>query len=110
MPTGSITETQRNTLSQILKVKPDDINAQITYMGDLLTSVRQSDIETELTRWTTAKTEFYKIHPREANFGAEINSSDEKDDIRDNIAYLLERPDWSAKGSGSAYTFEVVRG
>lgn len=105
MATGSLTEAQRNKVAKILKQTPESILTQVTYMADLFTSAVQTDVEAEITRWEAgASTKFVRVHPRERNRGVEINPGDEKQDIKDNLALLLNREDWASSGSGSGGT------
>lgn len=94
----AFTAAQELTICKILSITPLQLDAHFDvfpYSSDVQTAV-----ETEITRWTTAGAKFTKIHPREKNFGAEINPGDEKNDIRRNIALLLEM-DLDAISGGS---------
>jgi hypothetical protein len=84
----AFTEAQLRTISTILQVTPFALDLHLDanpYDADTQTAV-----ETELTRWATAKSVFESMEPMERNFGVRRNSGDEKADIRRNIAILLE--------------------
>lgn len=95
----AFTAAQELTICTILGITPTSLDNHFdvfAYDADIETAV-----ETELTRWETAKSNFTKIHPRERNFGAEINPGNEKDDIRKNVALLLGF-DLNALGFGNS--------
>jgi hypothetical protein len=97
----ALTEANELKVCKILGVLYQDLEYQLALLSTDFTSERQSQVETELDRWDAgAGTKFTKIKANERNFGAEIDPEREKNDIRKNIAYLLERPDW-AGGSSS---------
>ena len=96
----ALSASQQLTVCKILGITPSVLEYQLTLLDSDFDSDRQTAVETEITRWTTAGAKFTKIHPREKNFGAEINPGDEKQDIRKNIALLLEM-DLNAIGGGS---------
>jgi hypothetical protein len=101
---GTITEAQQIDCAQIMGVTLETVIQQIAYLGDLFTTQVATDVGVELTRWGTAGVDFVRVHPRERNFGAEINPEDTKDDIRGNLASLFQRMDWAQASSGSTMT------
>lgn len=84
----AFTAAQMRTLSTILQLTPIELEHHLLYFP--YDADTETAVETELTRWTTAGVDFVKVHPREKNFGAEIDPEREKRDIRRNIAVLLE--------------------
>jgi hypothetical protein len=96
-------------VARILNMPPVFIANQITYLQDSFTSQVETDIEAELVRWDGVSTDFVRVHPRERNYGAELNPEDEKRDIRQNIATMLQRPDW-ANNAGGGLVGTVARG
>lgn len=88
MPT--LTEAEKLDIAMILGVTYIDVNDKVTNLGDnYITAAVETKIRTELTRWTTAGVDFVKVHPREKNFGAEIDPEREKLDIKKRLAALL---------------------
>jgi hypothetical protein len=78
------------------------IEEQIDYLDTRLSSDVQTAIEAQITLWDAgAATNFTNIDPREKNFGARINAGSARSSIRQQIAILLERPDWAQNGSGT---------
>ena len=102
----ALDEGQKITIAKILQITPTILNLQIDALT--ISATLETAIEAEITRWTTAGLEFVKIHPKERNFGAEIDPEDLKDDIRTNLAMLLERPDWAS--SATSVQVSLVRG
>ena len=99
----ALSEENELKVCKILGVTYTDLDHQLSLLSTDFTSERQSQVETELDRWDAgAGTKFTKIKANERNFGAEIDPEREKNDIRKNIAYLLERPDWASGGSNSS--------
>lgn len=103
----ALTEAQKLSVAEILRVTVIDINDQITWLGDTYaTSAWQTKVEAELTRWDTAGVNFTAVEPKEANFGARIDPTDAKNDIRSNLASLFQRDDWRAASASN----RTVRG
>lgn len=94
----ALSETNTVKICQILNVTTQDLSAQITYIGSRLTSTVQSAIEAQIDLWDTAATNFTNIKPNIKNFGAEISSGSARASIRQQIAILLERPEWGMTG------------
>lgn len=106
---GSLTEAQVNKVAKILMITSIDINQQIAYLGENFTTQDAIDISAAITTWDAgAGTKYTRVHPRERNFGAEINPTDQKNDLRSDIAILLSRPDWANASGGSV--MELGRG
>lgn len=103
MATGSLTEAQSNIVAKILQKTPDSVTDQIEWLGAKFTSQVETDIEAELTRWDTYGDDFEHIHFFAENYGYEEAAESRKNDIRNNIAVILHRPDWKASGSSSSF-------
>lgn len=104
----ALSPAQVNKVATILQVTPLHIEGQIIWLSDRMTSVLQTAIEDEIDRWDAGiGTNFIDVDPNLANFGAIIRADREKNDIRKNIATLLERPEWAR---GNAMQIEMVRG
>ena len=87
----SFTDSQKLSIARILGITPTLLDAQITSLGASLTAAKETAVIAEIARWTDgAGTNFTRIHPKEKNFGAEINPESAKKDIRANIALILE--------------------
>lgn len=111
---AALTEANRNKCARILGVTPLELTQQINWLGaDNFTPQVQIDIEAELTAWTTAGAKFVNVNSNLKNFGAEIRPDRQKDDIRHNIAVMLQRLDWSplgGAGSGGSVQGVIYRG
>lgn len=68
-----------------------------------MTADLETDIRAEMVRWTdTGASTTISIEPKESNFGVRMTSGANKDDVRTNIAVLLEWPySIGAVGMGS---------
>jgi hypothetical protein len=104
--------SEPNTIkaAQILGKTTLDITNAITFVGTRFTSAVQAAIEAEITAWNTGgvATKTGRIIDKESNKGFRSGDPEERrNQIRQNIAVLLERPDW-AESAGS-YEFELVR-
>lgn len=97
----ALSEANKLKICQILQVVSTVLDDQLTWMGSNFTSTVQTAIEAELTRWTTLGAKFVAIEPNTANYGAKIDPTLAKNDIRKNIAILLDRPDWAGASSGN---------
>ena len=95
----SFTTEEKLSISTIIPVSPELLDAQIASLGTSLTTERETAVRTELARWTTAGGKFVKIWPMESNQGVETDSDNEKGDIRRNIAVLLGFTDYLATDS-----------
>lgn len=85
----AFTESELNNLVVILQIQRWTLDALLTANATYITSEVETDVRAELTRWTTAGVEFVKFTPTESNRGFNLNSDDEKANIRQNIAMLL---------------------
>jgi hypothetical protein len=101
----ALTAAQLATVVKILQVTPSQLDSQFEWLGTGFTSTHQTAVEAELDRWELKGAKFTKIKDY---LGADIDPEREKDDIRKNIAILLERPDWARNSSGA--TSRVQRG
>ena len=98
----ALTATEKQTIAKMFRSTPSLVAAHITSLGAAVTADLEADIRAELTRWGTASLVFESIEPKEANFGARIEAEAEKNDIRANVASLLEWPYTAASaGMGS---------
>lgn len=92
-------------VSQILQVTPNDLDAQMSWLGAVFTSAKQTAVEAQIALWATAGTKTTRLHPTESNKGVETRPDAARADIKNNIAILLERPDWAGVGG-----FQFQRG
>ena len=109
----AFTETETLNIAKILNVTYIDVIDQIFNLGTAyITAAVETQVRAELTRWETAGANFVKVHPRERNYGVEINSENEKDDIRRNIATLLLMTEivYGGSGKGSRAQVQILRG
>jgi hypothetical protein len=100
----ALTAAQINQIAIILGVGKSVINAQITSLGTDFTAQDETDVETELAAWTAAKAAggaLVKIHPMESNYGAETLQGTDYDEIKTNIAVLLQFENLSVSGMGT---------
>lgn len=88
----ALTTAEKLTIARILRITPTLLGAQITALGATLSSDVETAIREELARWETAGFDFVKVHPKEKNFGAEIDPTREQNDIRMNLSTLFELP------------------
>lgn len=105
----SLSAGQQISICKILPdVTPMMLEAQLVFLGARMTAEIETAIAEEIARWAAGSgAKFTNVHPNAKNFGAEINPEREKDDIRSNIAKLLEMPAWA---SGSSEFFQIERG
>jgi len=101
----ALTEENELKVCKILGVEPYVLSAHLNLMDTTFTSTRQTAVEAELDRWDLKGAKFTKIKDY---LGADIDPEREKDDIRKNIAILLEMPEWARSSSGA--TSRVQRG
>ena len=88
----AFTDTQKLSIVRILGTTPSLLDAHILSLGASLTSAIETEIIAELDRWDTYGAKFTKIHPRERNYGVETFPEAIRNDIKANIARLLEWP------------------
>lgn len=87
----AFTEKEELDICRVLGVSPLTLKAHLIELGDDLTDTVEEEVLAELERWASgAGSDFVRVHPKERNFGAEINPSDERADIKRNIAILLQ--------------------
>jgi len=91
----ALSEENQFKVSQILGVSPSHIEYQLSLLSTDFTSTRQTAVEDQIERFDGITDDFTNIHPNLKNFGAEIKYNDQKNDIRKNLAVLLERLDWA---------------
>lgn len=104
----ALSEANQIKVCQILQVTPSVLEYQLTLLGADFTAAVQSAVEAQITLWDAgAGTKTTRLHPTESNKGVETRPDAAKNDIRRNIAVLLDRVDWG--GSGGA-TVQVFRG
>ncbi len=109
----AFTEDEKLNIAQILGVTYIDVNDQIFNLGTAyITAAVEAQVRAQLTRWTTAGANFVRVHPRERNYGVEINSENEKEDIRRNIATLLYLTEtvYGGSGKGARSQVQILRG
>lgn len=99
----AFTAPQKETLAMTLRTTTTLLSAHLTSLGATLTADKQTAVEAQMARWTSAGSKFTKLHPREANKGVETFPEAVKADIRQNIAALLEWP----ISSGSMGTLQI---
>ena len=85
----AFTEAEKNQISTILGVIPIELTAWLNFNAPNITAQVETDVRTQLTRWTTAGVDFVTILKTESNYGVQLDAEDTKDDIRKNIALLL---------------------
>lgn len=113
----ALSEDNAIKIGLILGVYPWQIEDQVNRLNDgdtppRFTDAIQAAAEDEIARWDDgAGTKFTKLHPMTTNKGVETFPEAIKQDIRFNLATLLERPDWiSTAGGASSYEVELARG
>ena len=108
----ALTFAQRLDICKILQVEMPVLEYALTFNAEYITSETETEVLAEVTRWTTAGANFVKVHPRERNYGVEINSENEKEDIRRNIATLLLMTEtvYGGSGKGARSQVQILRG
>ena len=104
----AFTESQKLKIGRILGVEQPTLEYYLTLNSNSITATVETDVATELTRWTTAGAKFVKIEPKESNKGVRLDSNSEQADIRRNIAVMLCMTDMLGMNSGSQV--QLVRG
>ena len=103
----SLTADQQISVCKILSIQPYVLTAQLAWLGSRLTSAMETSIIADIASWDGGVgNDFTDIHPNDKNFGASIKADRARNNLRQQIAVLLERPDW-AGGSGQV---SMVRG
>lgn len=104
----ALSEANENKIVKILKITPLALETQILVLGSRLTAQVQADVEAEIARWDAgAGAKFTNIVGSD-RYPVKIDPDDEKNDIRSNIASLLDRPDWVSSAGGA--TMRLYRG
>lgn len=85
----AFTEVQKLKIGRILGMTNIQLQAWLDFNSTNITTQVETDVATELTRWTTAGVKFVSVEPRESNRGGRISPGAEKNDIRKNIAINL---------------------
>ena len=85
----AFTEAEKNQISKILGILPIQLNAWLTFNAVNITAQVETDVRTELTRWTTYGAKFVRLTSTESNYGVNTDSDEVKSDIKKNIAILL---------------------
>jgi hypothetical protein len=98
----AFTEAERNQISKALKIIPIELQNWINFHSANITVQVETDVRTELSRWTVSGGKFVRLSATESNKGVNTDSGDTKDDIRENIAILLGM-DMSQFGSSIRY-------
>lgn len=105
----ALTEANVIKVAQMIAQTPINVQAQLDYMGVKFTSAKQTEVERLIALWDAgAGTNYTYIEPNGQNYGARISPESAKTDIKDGIAYIMERPDWA--GSGGGMTSRYQRG
>ena len=104
----AFTESQKLKIGRILGIEQPTLEYHLTLNSNSITATVETDVATELTRWTTAGAEFVQLEPTESNKGVRLNASSEKADIRKNIAVMLCMTE--VVGSMSGVQGRLVRG
>lgn len=104
----AFTTAEKLSIARIVGVTPTLVAAQLTALGVSLTSDVESAVRTELERWETYGVKFTRVEAKEANFGAVIDPTLAQNDIRRNIAVLLELPMVTALSSSNIGTIQIA--
>jgi hypothetical protein len=87
----ALTEESTISICQILGITPTNLEYQITLLGSRLTAAVETEIEAQIAIWDAGTgTKTVKLHPTESNKGVETNPSAARNDVKHNIAILLE--------------------
>lgn len=83
----AFTAAQLLTIGEILELTPLEIaNHFDVFPYD---SDTETYVETELTAWTTARSNFVSIEPKDRNFGARINPNSDRSAIKKRVGLAL---------------------
>lgn len=87
----AFTDENKLSICKITGTSLSDLNSHIA--DNPVSFAVETQVVAELNRWTAgAGSNFVRIHPNDRNFGAEIDPSAERADIRRNIVTLLQIP------------------
>ena len=96
----ALSETNTVKICGILNVTTSILAEQIAYVGTRLTATVQTAIEDQITLWDSGiGNKTVKLRPTESNKGVQTDPGSSRQLIVQNIAILLERPDWGTSGS-----------
>jgi hypothetical protein len=83
----AFTAAQLLTIGEILSLTPLEIENHFEVFP--YNSDTETYVETELTAWSTARSVFQSIEPKDRNFGVRYNAGEEKGEIRKRVALAL---------------------
>lgn len=108
-----LNENTQKAICEIINADPILLSVHLDAYSDYITAVTVTRVTALLTKWddNDLDTNFIRIHPKEKNFGVEINPEDMRDNIREALASLLmlHRAKWYA-GTGSGTEMIMERG
>lgn len=97
----ALSEASEVAICKILLIPKYVLDEQIALMGARLTATVQADIEANIADWDSGiGTKYTRLMPTESNKGVKTDPDGRRRNIQQEIAILLERPDW-ASGSGN---------
>ena len=99
---ATFSETQITDLAAILETNSDYLSNRLGTYREVITEADKAKVLGLMATWETAGNKFTSIEPNTANFGARINPGDRKDQIKKQIAGLLQCSDIPS-GSGLRY-------
>jgi hypothetical protein len=105
----ALSEDDKINIAKILKVTYAEVKLQEDNLGIFLTDAMVASIQDLITRYDSVGSKYISFAPTESNQGFTKNPNDEKRDIREQIAILLERGDWVTSNSASVQGY-VYRG
>jgi hypothetical protein len=84
----------------------EEVNEQVTYIGDRLTATVETQVEGLLTEWEASSTnrDTTVVRARDRNFGAELDPDKLRNILRREMAALLYFTDLSFGGSNWGYS------
>ena len=85
----AFTETEKGTLAEILGIMPLTLSDHLDMVISELTTEVEDLIQADIVTWNLYRNDFTRIHPREKNFGAEVNPADVRATIRARVANWL---------------------
>lgn len=86
------TETQKLNICKVLGISLPTLDSHLnTLPAGYISETVITQVDAELTRWSNgAGSDFVRVEAKERNFGAVIDPSKERSDIKKNIAILLQ--------------------
>lgn len=98
---ATFTAQQVTDIAEVLCSNSLLVAERLTYIKDQITDTDKTKALALITEWQTASTDYTRVHPKEKNFGAEINPNDKKSSLVQRIANLLYCTDLlNASGTG----------